>query len=102
LKLTVGHGPPYLSDHFLNQIRSWGTAPSFAFVSDPETNGAVERFFRTLDEQVICGRILRRVDGVRAPAAKFFHDQNHHGRLEKLGFMTSPPHRTMRLKEAAA
>ncbi len=31
----------------LNQLRYWGTRPSFAFVEEPETNGVVERWNRT-------------------------------------------------------
>src|SRR5665811_1219361 len=29
----------FMADHFQNQIKFWGMAPSFAFVSEPETNG---------------------------------------------------------------
>ena len=33
--------------------------PSYAFVGEPETNGVIERFFRTLKEQMVRGRISR-------------------------------------------
>jgi len=102
LKLRMDHGTQYLSDHFLNQIRFWGIAPSFAFVSEPETNGVVERFFRTLKEQAIYGRIFRNVEEVRAAVAKFVHDYNHHWRPEKLGFMTPAEYRRIHSQKAAA
>ena len=51
LALRMDHGSQYLSDHFLNQLRYWGIHPSFAFVEEPETNGVVERWNRTLKEQ---------------------------------------------------
>ena len=57
LALRMDHGSQYLSDHFLNQIRYWGIHPSFAFVEEPETNGVVERWNRTLKEQAIYGRL---------------------------------------------
>jgi hypothetical protein len=37
--LRHDHGSQFLADHFQNQIKFWGMAPSFAFVSKPETNG---------------------------------------------------------------
>jgi len=46
LSLRMDHGTQYLSDHFLNQTTYWGINASFAFVSQPETNGVAERFSR--------------------------------------------------------
>ena len=51
LALRMDHGSQYLSDHFLNQLRYWGIHPSFGFLEEPETNGVVERWNRTLKEQ---------------------------------------------------
>ena len=50
LALRMDHGSQYLSDHFLNQLRYWGIHPSFGFLEEPETNGVVERWNRTLKE----------------------------------------------------
>jgi len=47
-----------MAEHFQRQLRSWGIAPSSAFVGEPETNGVIERFFRTLKEQIVHGRPL--------------------------------------------
>ena len=63
LALRMDHGSQYLSDHFLNQIRYWGGRPSFGFVEEPETNGVVERWNRTLKEQAIHGRIFQNLEG---------------------------------------
>ncbi|MCG2796699.1 MAG: IS3 family transposase, partial [Actinomycetia bacterium] len=43
LMLRMDSGPQYRSDDFLNQVKAWGIAPSFSFVSEPETNGVAER-----------------------------------------------------------
>ena len=59
LALRLDHGSQYLSDHFLTQLRYWGIHPSFAFVEEPETNGVVERWNRTLKEQAVYGRVFR-------------------------------------------
>jgi putative transposase len=88
LVLRMDHGTQYTADDFLNQVRFWGIAPSFAFVAEPQTNGVAERFNRTLKEQAIHGRIFRNVEEVRAAVIDFKDRYNRHWRLEKLGFMS--------------
>ena len=60
------HGSAFMADHFQNQIKFWGMAPSFAFVAEPETNGVAGRFFRTFKEPVVYRRIYQTIDDVRA------------------------------------
>jgi len=48
LALRMNHGPQYLSDHFLNQLKFWRRTPSFAFIAEPQTNRVPEHFNRTL------------------------------------------------------
>jgi transposase InsO family protein len=88
LTLRMDHGTQYTADDFINQVRFWGVAPSFAFVAEPQTNGVAERFNRTLKEQTIHGRVFRNVEEVRAAVTAFKDRYNQHGRLEKLGFMS--------------
>lgn len=88
LALRMDNGTQYTADDFLNQLRFWGIAPSFAFVAEPQTNGVVERFNRTLKEQVIHGRTFRNLEEVRAAITEFADRYNRHWRLEKLGFMS--------------
>lgn len=83
LKLRMDHGPQYTSDHFVNQVRYWGITPSFAFVSEPETNGVAERFMRTLKEQAIYGRTFRTVEDVRRAVGQFIALYNEQWGLEK-------------------
>ena len=88
LVLRMDHGTQYTSEDFLNQVKFWGVAPSFAFVAEPQTNGVAERFNRTLKEQVFHGRIFRNLEEVRAAVIEFKDRYNRHWRLEKLGFMS--------------
>ena len=88
LTLRMDHGTQYTADDFLNQIKFWGIAPSFAFVAEPQTNGVAERFNRTLKEQVIHGHVFKNVEEVRAAVNAFKDLYNRHWRLEKLGFMS--------------
>ena len=71
LALRMDHGSQYLSDHFRNQVRYWGIHPSFGLLEEPETNGVVERWNRTLKEQAIYGRVFHNLADVRAAVAAF-------------------------------
>lgn len=86
LTLRMDNGSQYLSEHFQNQIKFWGIAPSFAFVREPETNGVVERFNRTLKEQVIYGRTFKNIEEVRAAMEEFITKYNQLWLVEKIGF----------------
>ena len=99
--LRMDHGTQYLSDHFLNQVRYWGLAPSFAFVEEPQTNGVAERFNRTLKEQAIHGRIFYNLEDVRAAVRSFVMNYNEHWCLEKLGFRSPAQARRDWNREAA-
>ena len=40
LALRMDHGTQYLSDHFTNQIKFWGIAPSYSFVAEPQATAS--------------------------------------------------------------
>ena len=65
-----------------------GHPPSFSFVEEPETNGVVERWNRTLKEQAVYGRVFRNLAEVRAAVAAFVERYNQCWRLEKLAYRT--------------
>ena len=100
LALRHDHGSAFMADHFQNQIKFWGMAPSFAFVGEPETNGVAEQFFRTFKEQVIHGRIYQTIDDVRAAVRKFFELYNAQWLIEKNGLRS--PRQTRFAWEQAA
>ena len=84
--LRHDHGSPFMSEHFQNQLRFFGMAPSFAFVREPETNGVAERFIRTLKEQTVFGRTFQDIEQVRAAVRTYFDRYNQHRLLEKNGY----------------
>ena len=88
VSLRMDHGTQYTADDFLNQVKFWGIAPSFAFVAEPQTNGVAERFNRTLKEQVFHGRIFKNLAEVRVAVTEFKERYNRHWRLEKMDFMS--------------
>ena len=74
-----------MADVFQKQIRFWGVAPGYAFVAEPETNGCIERLFRTLKEQAIHGRIFQTIDEVREAVRAFVARYNAEWLIEKNG-----------------
>lgn len=88
LSLRMDNGTQYVSDHFRNQVRFWGMETSYAFIEQPQGNGVAERFFRTMKEQIIYGRIYRTVAEVRAAVETFVELYNDQWRPEKNGFMS--------------
>ena len=85
LALRHDHGSAFMADAFQQQIRFWGMAPSYAFVGEPETNGCIERLFRTLKEQAIHGRIFRTIDDARDAVRAFVARYNAEWLIEKNG-----------------
>jgi transposase InsO family protein len=86
VELRHDHGSQYLTDYFQGQSRFHGFTPSFAFVGEPETNGVVERFNRTLKEQIIHGRTYRNRAELAAAVSAFVTTYNREWRLEKLRY----------------
>jgi transposase InsO family protein len=88
VELRHDHGSQYLTDFFQGQSRYHGFTPSFAFVGEPETNGVVERFNRTLKEQIIHGRTYHNRAELAATVATFVETYNRDWRLEKLRYQS--------------
>ena len=85
IALRHDHGSNFLADVFQKQIKFWGMAPSYAFVGEPETNGVIERLFRTLKEQVVHGRIFQTIEEVRDAVRAFVTRYNAEWLIEKNG-----------------
>ena len=57
-------------------------------LEEPETNGVVERWNRTLKEQAIYGRVFHNLAELRAAVAAFVERYNQCWRLDKLSYRT--------------
>jgi transposase InsO family protein len=88
LKLRHDHGSVYMSDDFQNEIKFLGIEASPAFVRQPEGNGCIERFFRTLKEQVLWLRRFHDIEELRGALLEFRDRYNHHWILERLNYRT--------------
>ena len=85
LALRHDHGSNFMAEVFHKQIKFWGMAPSYAFVAEPETNGVIERLFRTLKEQIVHGRIFQTIDDLRSAVRTFVARYNAEWLIEKNG-----------------
>jgi transposase InsO family protein len=88
LRLRHDHGSVYMSDDFQTEIRFLGMEPSPAFVRQPEGNGCIERFFRTLKEQLLWVRRFHDLAELHAALLEFRDRYNHHWILERLHYRT--------------
>ena len=77
-----------MSDDFQSEIRFLGIEPSPAFVRQPEGNGCIERFFRTLKEQLLWIRRFRDLEELRAALVEFRQTYNHALDLQRLNYRT--------------
>ena len=88
LWLRHDHGSVYMSDDFQNEIRHLGMTSSPSFVRQPEGNGCIERFFRTLKEQLLWIRNFTDLEELRTAVHQFRDRYNESWILEKLGYRT--------------
>jgi transposase InsO family protein len=88
LRLRHDHGSVYMSDDFQNEIKFVGIEPSPAFVRQPEGNGCIERFFRTLKEQLLWVRRFRDLEELQRALIDFRERYNQHWIVGRLHYRT--------------
>ena len=69
----------------VRRLRGSAFLASYAFVGEPEANDVIERFFRTLKEQVVHGQIYQTVEEVRDAVRDFIARYNAECLIEKNG-----------------
>lgn len=88
LRLRHDHGSQYMSDDFQKELRFLGIESSPAFVRQPEGNGCIERFFRTLKEQLLWIRHFNDVETLQAALLQFKDKYNCGWLIQRLNFKT--------------
>jgi len=78
VRLRHDHGSQFMSDDFQSEIAFLGIETSPAFVRDPEGNGFVERFFRTLKNQMLRVRYFITLKELAEALADFRQRYNDH------------------------
>jgi transposase InsO family protein len=86
LALRHDHGSVYLSADFQAEVAFLGMTSSPAFVRQPEGNGCIERFFRTLKEQLLWVRHFSTIDELRQALLAFRETYNRDWLIARLGY----------------
>lgn len=85
LALRADHGSQYDSKAFQSEVKFLGLEYSPAFVRSPECNGIIERFHRTLNEQVFAGKQFESIDQAKIDIQDFIDHYNEKWILHRLG-----------------
>jgi len=85
LLLRHDHGSQYVSRDYQAELALLGIESSPSFVRAPEGNGCIERFFRTLKEQVLWLKTHRNVEELRQALIAWVKVYNENWLIEKHG-----------------
>ena len=84
LQLRSDHGSQYDSADFMNEMSYLGLGMSKAYVRSPECNGIIERFHRTLNEQVFAVNAFKSLEEARQAIKEFIENYNQDWMLHRL------------------
>lgn len=88
LKLRHDNGSQFVSRAFQAELRFLGMESSPSFVRSPEGNGCIERFWRTLKEQLLWIRTFKDIDELNHELQVFRDRYNHQWLIERHGQRT--------------
>lgn len=94
-------GPQYIADAFGNELAWLGITHSHSFVREPQCNGVIERFIRTLKEQCLWLHRFESLEEARQLIGAFIERYNHHWLIERLDHRTPAVARRELLQAAA-
>jgi transposase InsO family protein len=83
LKLRHDNGSQFISRAFQSELRFLGMDSSPSFVRAPEGNGCIERFWRTLKEQLLWIHTFANIEDLNQALQKFHDLYNHQWLIER-------------------
>lgn len=101
LELRTDHGPQYTGADCAELVDRWGVEHTFAPVGRPTGNAVVERFIRTMKEEVIWLRDWSTADELREALSDWlvkYHTRRAH---QSLDWMTPSEYRAAHLSKTA-
>lgn len=101
--ISIRHdwGPQYKAGVFRSELVFLGLGNSPGFVHEPETNGVIERFFRTLKEECLWVHDFEDVEQARRTVGQWMETYNREWLIERHGYR-SPLTVRMECDQAAA
>jgi len=94
-------GPQYIAHDFKAELKFLGLKNSPAFVHEPQTNGVIERFFKTLKMECLWIENFRDVEHAREVVGRWMELYNTEWLIERHGYRT-PREVRQACQEAAA
>jgi len=88
LAIRCDWGPQYIADAWINEVKWLGITISPSYVGEPECNGVIERFMRTLKEQCLYLHRFQTLEEARQVIAAFIERYNHEWLIERLDYRT--------------
>ena len=88
LTLRCDWGPQYTADAWIGEVRWLGMTISPSYVGEPECNGVIERFMRTLKEQCLYLHQFASLAEARRVIGAFIRQYNTEWLIERLGYRT--------------
>jgi transposase InsO family protein len=101
LKIRCDWGPQYIADAWINEVKWLGITISPSYVGEPECNGVIERFMRTLKEQCIYLHRFQSLTEAQRIIGDFIPRYNAAWLIERLGHRTPTQARADALGRAA-
>jgi transposase InsO family protein len=88
LTIRCDWGPQYIADAWINEVKWLGITISPTYVGEPECNGVIERFMRTLKEQCLYLYRFKSLEEARRIIGEFIARYNREWLIERLGYRT--------------
>jgi putative transposase len=101
LAIRSDWGPQYVADAFRAELSWLGITHSPSFVGEPQCNGVIERFMRTLKEQCVWLHRFETLDQARTIIGAFIERYNQQWLIERLDHRTPAVARREMLAMAA-
>lgn len=102
VELRTDHGPQYTGADCEALCKKWNLAHTYAPVGRPTGNAVVERFIRTLKEELIWLRDWDSADELRAAIATWLHHYLHRRPHQALNWQTPMERRAEKLQARPA
>ena len=81
-------GPQYIAHDFKTELKFFGLKNSPAFVHEPQTNGVIERFFKTIKMECIWLEYFQDVEHARGVVGRWMELYNTQWLIERHGHQT--------------
>ena len=101
LRIRCDWGSQYIADAWINEVKWLGMTIAPSYVGEPECNGVIERFIRTLKEQCLYLYRFQTLEEARRIIEEFIERYNTEWLIERLGYRTPAQARAEAQRAAA-